>query len=150
MEKTCSFKNPIANPCWRAAQWDRNGQALSLEGYILVNYHHVPLLINFCESITITFEVHVDFPSSASKVFDQDGWLSTLNTGWFTWFCVSERVCRSFTSVRLHDNPVSEKPAVRFPFYRWGKWGSGRTDLPKVPKEFWLQLWYFSQPVVMS
>ena len=49
-----------------------------MEGYILVNYHHVPLLINFCESITIIFEVHMDFPSSASKVFDQDGWLSTL------------------------------------------------------------------------
>ena len=83
-----------------------------MEGYILLNYHHVPLLINFCESIKITFEVHMDFPSSASKVFSQDGWLSTLKTGWFAWFSVSERVCRSFTSVCLHDNPVSEKPAL--------------------------------------
>ena len=55
MEKTCSSKNPIANPCWRAALWDQHGQALSLEGYILVNYHHVYLLINFCESIKITW-----------------------------------------------------------------------------------------------
>ena len=63
----------------------------------------------------------MDFPSSASKVVGQDGWYSTLKTGWFTWFCVSERVCRFFTSVHLHDSPVSEKPAVLFPFYRWDK-----------------------------
>lgn len=67
-----------------------------------------------------TFDIHMDFPSAASKVFRQDGWLSILKTGSSTRLCVSERACKSFTSLRLHDNRVTEKQTVLFPFYRWG------------------------------